>query len=202
MTAPANRKDDLTYSHDWRFRSAARVLSLFFASNAHHARLPVSAFYVTYADQLDSVLDYESKCGLSPSFLRRLTDTPLLRLHSAWIRTAHKKSKSSFFLSQYPFLMSLGAKLKVLVHDSKRQQNEQAGTSYVGLDGRRTVQPFITIRVRRERLLEDSLSQISSSIDHLKRALRIEFNGEVRPLQLNTSLAGHAELTSLSSRNL
>lgn len=201
MTAPANRKDDLTYSHDWRFRSAARVLSLFFASNAHHPRLPVSAFYITYADQLDSVLDYESTCGLSPSFLRRLTETPL-RLNSAWIRTAHKKSKSSFFLSQYPFLMSLGAKLKVLVHDSKRQQNEQAGTSYVGLDGRRTVQPFITIRVRRERLLEDSLSQISSSIDHLKRALRIEFNGEVRLLQLNTSLAGHTELTSLSSRYL
>lgn len=73
--------------------------------------------------------------------------------------------------------MSLGAKLKVLVHDSKRQQ-DQAGSSYIGMDGRRTVQPFITIRVRRERLLEDSLSQISSSIDHLKRALRIEFTNE------------------------
>jgi E3 ubiquitin-protein ligase HECTD2 len=98
-----------------------------------------------------------------------------------WIRTAQKKSRSAFHLAQYPFLLSLGAKVKVLVHDSKRQQNEQAGTSYVGLDGRRTVQPFITIRIRRERLIEDSLAQISSSLDHLKRALRIEFAGEVRP---------------------
>lgn len=103
-----------------------------------------------------------------------------LRHSTAWIRTAHKKSKSAFFLAQYPFLLSLGAKVKVLVHDSKRQQNEQAGTSYIGLDGRRTVQPFITIRIRRERLIEDSLAQISSSLDHLKRALRIEFTGEVR----------------------
>lgn len=62
VVAPANRKGDLpSYSHDWRFRSAARVLSLFYASNVHRARLPVSAFYVTFADQLDAVLDYESK---------------------------------------------------------------------------------------------------------------------------------------------
>lgn len=86
-------------------------------------------------------------------------------------------SKSAFFLSQYPFLLSLGAKLRVLQHDSKKQQ-QAAQNSIDPSDGRRLVQSHITIRVRRDRLLEDSLNQISSSIHSLKRALRIEFAGE------------------------
>ncbi|KAL7413343.1 hypothetical protein BDY24DRAFT_389757 [Mrakia frigida] len=153
--APALRgSKPLPYLHDWKFRSAARTLSLFYAANALSQQIPVSSFYITLLDNLDVVADYE-----------------------CWIRTASTSSKSAFFLSQYPFLLSLGAKLKVLVHDSKKQQ-QQAQSSIDPSDGRRLVQPHITIRVRRDRLLEDSLNQISSSIHHLKRALRIEFAGE------------------------
>ncbi|CDZ97187.1 E3 ubiquitin protein ligase [Phaffia rhodozyma] len=152
---PASRSKTLPYLYDWRFRSTARVLSLMFASNMAVPRVPISAFYITLIDQLNAVVDYD-----------------------AWVRTASTSSKQCFFVSQYPFLMSLGSKLKILLHDSKVQQSASYNTSYIDLDGRRLIQPYITIRVRRERLMEDSLAQISVSIHYLKRALRIEFAGE------------------------
>jgi hypothetical protein len=56
---PASRSSNpqsLPYHHDWRFRSAARVLSLFFAANESIA---VSKFYVDGLDHLDVVNDFE-----------------------------------------------------------------------------------------------------------------------------------------------
>lgn len=49
----------LPYLHDWKFRSAARTLSLFYAANAMSQLIPVSSFYITLMDNLDVVADYE-----------------------------------------------------------------------------------------------------------------------------------------------
>lgn len=53
-------KRPLPYLYDWRFRSAARTLSLFFASNALRPQVPISSFYLTLLDNLNVVDDYES----------------------------------------------------------------------------------------------------------------------------------------------
>lgn len=58
--APALRASKpLPYLHDWKFRSAARTLSLFYAANALSQQIPVSSFYITLLDNLDVVADYE-----------------------------------------------------------------------------------------------------------------------------------------------
>lgn len=61
----------------------------------------------------------------------------------------------------------------------RKQQTELASKTVIGPDGRRVIRPhYLTLRIRRERLLEDSLAQLSSSAGYLKRALKIEFAGE------------------------
>ncbi|OAA70466.1 hect [Cordyceps fumosorosea ARSEF 2679] len=156
-----------SYPDDWQVKATSRVLALIFAANdpgstrdAHlpHQRghkLPSSDFYVSMVDYIDLVKDFdtwEAKQGL-------------------------------FSFCQYPFLLSVWAKTAILGHDTRRQMQNKARAALIdSIMSNKSVQQYLTLTVRRECLVDDSLMAVSevigSGTDDIKKGLRIKFRGE------------------------
>jgi E3 ubiquitin-protein ligase HECTD2 len=169
-TAPARQKVPNVYVEDWQVEAAVAVLAWIAAANdrSHQAgrgfsaspssgrAMPLSDFYVPLLDQFDLVSDFER-----------------------W----ESKSANGFAFVQYPFLLSIGAKTRILEHDARRQMDSRARDAFFdSIMRRRTVEQFLTLNVRRDCLVEDSLKAVSEVIgsgsEDVKKALRIVFRGE------------------------
>ncbi|RCI17370.1 hypothetical protein L249_2402 [Ophiocordyceps polyrhachis-furcata BCC 54312] len=171
------------YTDDWQIKAAARVLALLFAaSNLPKARqgddssthageaqiatvrdsvhangqlLPTSDFYNLVIDNIDLVADFES-----------------------W-----ELKRSKFCFCQYPFLLSIWAKTKILEYDARRQmQNKARDAFFDSIMTRRNIKQYLALDVRRDCLVDDSLKAVSEVIGSgsgdVKKALRITFRGE------------------------
>ncbi|KGO72857.1 Uncharacterized protein PEX1_079920 [Penicillium expansum] len=171
-------EDPIVYAEDWQIRAAARVMSLFFTSNISSATrksdgtprtlempknpgprqghvIPISTFYNTLLDYSDLVTDFET-----------------------W---EAKVSKFSF--CQYPFLLSIWAKIHIMEHDARRQMEVKARDAFfTSVLNHTAVSQYLVLKVRRECLIEDSLKGVSEVVgtgqEEIKKGLRIEFSGE------------------------
>ncbi|KAI9136503.1 hypothetical protein BKA69DRAFT_1103846 [Paraphysoderma sedebokerense] len=141
------------YSGDWAIAAASRVMALFFAANNINSHLPISVFYNTMVDlKVNLVTDFDN-----------------------WERRTGK-----FSFCQYPFLLSMSAKMDLISFEARRQMYNKFREALIvtALMQEKFVTPFITLRIRREALVYDSLSQLSNAELDLKKRLRIEFPGE------------------------
>ncbi|CAI7621819.1 unnamed protein product [Penicillium glandicola] len=171
-------EDPIVYAEDWQVRAAARVMSLFFTANVSTATkksdgtprslempknpgprqghmIPISTFYNTLLDYSDLVADFET-----------------------W---EAKVSKFSF--CQYPFLLSIWAKIHIMEYDARRQMEVKARDAFFNSVLNHTaVSQYLVLKVRRECLIEDSLKGVSEVVgtgqEEIKKGLRIEFSGE------------------------
>lgn len=174
-----------TYGEDWQIRAAARVMALLFTANsghpsrkrdtpvlaeqrvnsaglnakhnaqAHGQIVPISSFYNTMLDYADLVADFE-----------------------AW-----ESTKSKFSFCQYPFFLSIWAKIHVLEHDARRQMEVKAREAFFdSILSRKAVSQFLVLKVRRDCLVDDSLRNVSEVVGagsgDIKKGLRIDFVGE------------------------
>ncbi|KAK3321418.1 hypothetical protein B0T19DRAFT_492947 [Cercophora scortea] len=174
------REKRIVYQDDWQIKAAARVLSfLFAANNTGHVRrsiagrsgapghstkrpgllrgqiLATTDFYSTLLDDSDLVADFE-----------------------AWER---KQGKFSF--CQFPFLLSIGAKIQILEYDAKRQMENKARDAFFSsIMTHRVVEQFLTLHIRRDCLVDDSLKAVGEVIgsggEDIKKGLKIIFKGE------------------------
>jgi E3 ubiquitin-protein ligase HECTD2 len=176
----------VVYNDDWQIKAAARVMALFFSANnsgmtrrgeirplallegVHSAGLaarerahnhgqivPTSDFYNTLLDYTDLIADFE-----------------------AW---ESKRGKFSF--CQYPFFLSIWAKIQIMEHDARRQMEVKAREAFFdSIMTRKTVNQYLVLKIRRECLVEDSLKGVSEVVgtgsEEIKKGLRIEFKGE------------------------
>ena len=183
---PSEGKPKLaSYGEDWQVRVAARVMALFFQANIGHTSrkrdlpgspeqrmqnaglnakyqaythgqiLPVSTFYNSMLDYADLVADFET-----------------------WETT-----KSKFTFCQYPFFLSIYAKIHVLEHDARRQMEVKAREAFFdSILSRKAVSQYLVLKVRRDCLVEDSLRNVSEVVGagagDIKKGLRIDFVGE------------------------
>lgn len=173
------------YHEDWQVKAAAQVMALIFAANnAVHSRrgspgstsanrsdkhglvigsgvqargqiLPTSDFYTTLLDDSDLVVDFET-----------------------W-----ENQRSKFSFCQYPFLLSIWAKIQILEYDARRQMQSKARDAFFdSIASRRVVEQYLVLNVRRDCLVEDSLKSVSAVIgsgsEDVKKGLRITFRGE------------------------
>lgn len=173
------------YSEDWQIRAAARVMALLFQSNGGHTArkrdmsisaeararsaglsakhaasmhgqmIPVSYFYNSMLDHADLVADFE-----------------------AWETT-----KTKFTFCQYPFFLSIWAKIHILEHDARRQMESKAREAFFdSILSRKAVSQYLVLKVRRDCLVDDSLKSVSEAIGRggqdVKKGLRIDFVGE------------------------
>jgi E3 ubiquitin-protein ligase HECTD2 len=172
------------YNEDWQIGAAARVMSLFFAANnviplrkrdstvhdqkpsspgltarlhsrSHGQVIPINSFYNTLLDYSDLVADFE-----------------------IW-----ESRSSKFSFCQYPFFLSIYAKIRILEYDARRQMVGKAREAFFdSILSRKAVSQFLVLKVRRDCLIEDSLRSVSEVIgsgqEDIKKGLRIEFLGE------------------------
>ncbi|KAI8916507.1 hypothetical protein DFJ77DRAFT_460091 [Powellomyces hirtus] len=142
-----------SYPTDWTIRSAARVMALLSAANTQRTDpLPMSEFYNTLVDYVNLHRDFKIWQG---------------------------DRTGAFSFCQYPFLISLGAKMQIMEADAKRQMAERFKEAFfrTALHGLHT-DPFLSLHIRRTALIEDSLNQLQSRHFDLKKKLRIEFMNE------------------------
>lgn len=174
----------VVYNDDWQIKAAARVMALLFSANnsglrtkeirssqptqetsqsanqAFRARvngqiLPTSDFYNTLLDYSDLVADFE-----------------------AW-----EARRGKFAFCQYPFFLSIWAKIQIMEHDARRQMEVKARQAFFdSIMTRKTVNQYLVLKVRRDCLVEDSLKGVSEVVgsggEEIKKGLRIEFKGE------------------------
>ena len=73
----------------------------------------------------------------------------------------------------------MGAKMNIMEYDARRQMEVKAREAFfTTVFQKRVVAPHLLLKVRRECIIEDSLTQISSNEMDVKKGLRIEFVGE------------------------
>ncbi|PIA15065.1 hypothetical protein COEREDRAFT_16390 [Coemansia reversa NRRL 1564] len=151
------------HQHDWRLVTAAKVMALLHAANLllpSRSRLPLEAFYNDEIDNMDIIADYD-----------------------AW----QARVPGAFSFCQYPFLLTLRAKVQIMQVDAARQMNSKLKEAVITalfqnhsmrnrLNDRQ--QPYLKLLVRRKCLVEDSLHQLATHEQDLKKRLRIEFVGE------------------------
>jgi E3 ubiquitin-protein ligase HECTD2 len=181
-----SKPNAVIYNDDWQIKAAARVMALLFSANnnssskrgdarnangleqkhsaglaarekayRHGQILPISDFYNTLLDYSDLIADFE-----------------------AW---ESKRAKFSF--CQYPFFLSIWAKIQIMEHDARRQMEVKAREAFFdSIMTRKNVNQYLFLKVRRECLVEDSLRGVSEVVgtggEEIKKGLRIEFKGE------------------------
>ncbi|KAF2238313.1 HECT-domain-containing protein [Viridothelium virens] len=179
---------DVLYSEDWQLRAAAKVMALLFAANnsyytrkanpinvplaeaapvssgvaarlrakTHGQLVPTSDFYNTLLDYMNLVADFE-----------------------LW-----ETRRAKFCFCQYPFFLSIGAKIRILEHDARRQMEIKAREAFFNaiMTESNSVGHYFLLKVRRDCLVEDSLQQISAAVgssdNEVKKGLRVQFVGE------------------------
>jgi E3 ubiquitin-protein ligase HECTD2 len=172
----------IIYQDDWQIKAACQVMAcIFTANNSGRARrsLPGSATHqdVTYTTR-DRVQARGQILATSDFYITLLDDSDLVADFESWER---KEGKLSF--CQYPFLLSIGAKIQILGHDAKRQMQSRARDAFFdSIMTRRNVEQLLTLHIRRDCLVEDSLNRVREVIgsggEDIKKALRIVFTGE------------------------
>lgn len=172
----------IAYGDDWQVKASARVLALLFAANnlphvrkgdeassnpsdnlgavrecvhANGQLLPTSDFYNSMIDYADLIVDFEN-----------------------W-----EARRGRFSFCQYPFLLSIWAKNRIMEYDARRQMQSKARDAFFdSIMTRRSVNQFLMLDVRRDCLVDDSLKAVSEVIgsgsEDIKKGLRISFKGE------------------------
>ncbi|PYH96348.1 hypothetical protein BO71DRAFT_178177 [Aspergillus ellipticus CBS 707.79] len=178
--ANENVDKPVVYTDDWQVRAAARVMSLLFtANNASVSRKPDSAFGQDAGSVARHQANRRGHMIPTSSFYNTLLDySDLVADFEAWESKATK-----FSFCQYPFFLSIWAKIHILEHDARRQMEVKAREAFFNsIMSRKAISQYLMLKVRRDCLVEDSLRGVSevvgSSQEEIKKGLRIEFVGE------------------------
>jgi E3 ubiquitin-protein ligase HECTD2 len=191
VTAQPSKKNHgkprpVIYNDDWQIKASARVMALFFSANNsgisrrgdmrplavlenghsaglaarerahnHGQILPTSDFYNTLLDYSDLIADFE-----------------------AW-----EARRGKFSFCQYPFFLSIWAKIQIMEHDARRQMEVKAREAWFdSIMTHKSVNQYLVLKIRRDCLVEDSLKRVSEVVgsggEEIKKGLRIEFKGE------------------------
>ncbi|KAH6676057.1 HECT-domain-containing protein [Plectosphaerella plurivora] len=166
------------YHEDWQIRATSRVMSLLFAANNAQVRRSESHPGDPVAVLRDGIHGQGQRLATSDFYISMIDYADLIADFEAW---ESKRGKFSF--CQYPFLLSMWAKSQILEHDARRQMMSKARDAFFdSILTRKTVTQYLTLDVRRDCLVEDSLTSVSEVIgsgsEDIKKRLRISFKGE------------------------
>ena len=167
---PEPKATSVMYAEDWQIKAAAKFMSLLFIVNngglhgksrsptnfhRHAQTLPTSTFYNSLLDYADLTADFE-----------------------IW-----ESRRGKFTFCQYPMFLSIWAKIKIMEHDIRRQMEIKAREAFFNsIINRKVVNQYLTLKVRRECLVEDSLREVSGIVgagqEEIRKGLRVTFLGE------------------------
>lgn len=169
-----------SYPDDWQIRAASRVLSLLFDANNPHSpnRMNEPVEWSARAASWRSSVTDGLFLNMSDFYNSLVDKVDLIGDFTGW-----EQKFKRFSFCQYPFLLSIWAKMQILEHDVKRQMDDYAREAFINnILHQRNASQQLLLNVRRECLVEDSLKAVGESIgsttNDAKKALRIRFEGE------------------------
>lgn len=177
---PANKDDKpfefklkpLHYGNEWHIKTAARLLSVFFVANKR--KLPVYSFYNSLVDSVNVKQDFEAWQSMFKSSRNGGINKLFFDLSGLT-----NNNKSSLTFCQFPFLLSLGAKISILEYEAKRTMERKAEEAFIrALDKKKAMDVHLRIDVRRTHISNDSLRCIKEQAGDLQKALKVHFVGE------------------------
>ncbi|RKF62600.1 putative E3 ubiquitin-protein ligase mug30 [Erysiphe neolycopersici] len=176
----------VVYSDDWQIRAAARVMSLLFSANSGSSsrRVEGQISKESRSEHITSLGAREKAFGhgqiiATTDFYNTLLDcSDLIADFEAW-----ETRRSKFSFCQYPFFLSIWAKIQIMEYDARRQMEVKAREAFFdSIMTRKTIKQYLELTIRRDCLVEDSLKAVSeivgSSGEEIKKGLRIKFKGE------------------------
>ncbi|RLV93524.1 putative E3 ubiquitin-protein ligase HUL4 [Spathaspora sp. JA1] len=175
------------YGNDWHIKSALVVMYMLYRANdSRSVPIHVSSFYNSLVDFVNIKLDYDSWQSSRSKIAKESKSTtthPDVSTVIGYIHgTSIKKSlfdDALYYFCQYPFLISLGGKISVLEYEARRQMGRKAEEAFINsLDKRTTIDIYFKVRIRRERIVQDSLDCIKLNSDNLKKSLKVQFINE------------------------
>ncbi|KAI9652321.1 MAG: putative E3 ubiquitin-protein ligase HTD2 [Alyxoria varia] len=181
----SDRNRQSSYVDDWQVKVAAKVMALLFVANKnfHGERSPQSLEMDARMSKPGSLSrTYIKNHGqlLSTSeFYNTMVDfADLIADFDMW-----ESTPSKFAFCQYPFFLSVSAKTKIMEHDARRQMEGRAREAFFNnILRNQNLEQYLSLRVRRDCLVEDSLNGISEAVganhEDVKKGLRVHFIGE------------------------
>lgn len=176
----------VVYNDDWQIKAAARVMALLFAANNSGINHHSDARFRPSVEKPHSLALTERERGYrhgqilcTSDFYNTLLDySDLIADFEAW-----EAKRGKFTFCQYPFFLSIWAKIQIMEHDARRQMEVKAREAFFdSIMTRKSVNQYLTLKIRRECLVEDSLKGVSEVVgaggEEIKKGLRIEFKGE------------------------
>lgn len=170
------------YNDDWQIKASAQVLALIFAANnTGHSRRSLAGSR-TDGPAASSTRDRVQMRGqilaTSDFYTTLLDDSDLVADFETW-----ESKKGKFAFCQFPFLLSIGAKIQILEYDARRQMEDKARDAFFNsILTHRVIQQHLVLNVRRDCLVDDSLKAVSEVIgsggEDIKKGLKINFKGE------------------------
>ncbi|KAG0267021.1 putative E3 ubiquitin-protein ligase [Mortierella polycephala] len=190
------------YQSDARIQAAARVMHLFFKANQPNekeqpeigGKSRAGEDYVIVPFARDSSMKSQ-KIPIDEYYNMIVDFIDLSHDFNSW-----ETRSAMFTFCHYPFLISMGAKMQIMAWDAKRQMDIKMHKTIEALVAQKRLRaseyggeasgvalltqaelqqaPHLILKVHRNNLIEDSLTQLSRNEMDLKKSLRIEFVGE------------------------
>lgn len=163
---------------DWQIKAAAKLMSLLFAANNVWQGERRSTSPTSIITPQSKARRYGQLLHTSSFYNTLLDYQDLIADFRVW-----ETRRDKFAFCQYPLFLSMGAKIKILEHDARRQMEIKAREAYFDqVIRQRAIDGHFTLRVRRDCMVDDSLRQISAAVgagqEELKKGLRVQFTGE------------------------
>jgi E3 ubiquitin-protein ligase HECTD2 len=176
-----SKQNSMFYNDDWQIKAAARVMALLFSANNSSNRRKINSNVVGALDAEITNAPPATRHQIVPTsdFYNTLLDySDLIADFEAW-----ESRRGKFSFCQYPFFLSIWAKIHIMEYDARRQMEVKAREAFFdSIMSRRAISQYLVLKVRRDCLVEDSLRGVSEVVgsgqEDIKKGLRIEFLGE------------------------
>ncbi|ODV82804.1 hypothetical protein CANARDRAFT_30526 [[Candida] arabinofermentans NRRL YB-2248] len=182
------------YGDDWHLRTAGRLSSFLFVAKKDK-KVSDANFYNNLADYVNVKQDFDAwqfNCSTSKKrkgsaseeedSLQKVIDYIKAESKASYLGVASQSGtmkKSTFTFCQFPFLLSLAAKISILEYEAKRSMERKAEEAFIqSLNKKMPFDVYFKIRVRRAFITVDSLRCIKNHQADFKKLLKVEFVDE------------------------
>lgn len=147
---------NLNIYSDWAVEAALLFERNLVQVNEIEFMVSESEFYNSGLDAINMIYDFES-----------------------WRNSIEFARKEHFYFCEFPFALSLACKMKIFNYESGKEQGILAEQAIIeSLIFFEPINPFCVLRISRDRIIHDSLTQISEQKHQLKKKLKVEFTDE------------------------
>lgn len=174
----------IQYGNDWHLKCSSLVLNMFVKANfVREHRFPCNVFYNSLVDYVNLKIDFDSwQVNRKLQIMKPNECTsPDIQTVLSYINdtSGQYMSAPDFFFCQYPFLISLGAKITILEFEARIKMERKAEEAFINaLDKKSVVDVYFRVVVRRENIVQDSLRCIKLNLANLQKSLRVQFVNE------------------------